>query len=401
MATYEEIIEAHPTLKSVVHQNSWDYIEHSDGVTLKKLEKQWCKNAEENIRNKRYKRHGGLNKDCIGFGKNKAVVAIGAGKSLKKNLHVLKRVHDFDGVKSWDDRNFIFIASNHMFKPLLKEGIIPDFVMIADGSDVIMDQLTKDIPESGRNCVLLSGIQCSPRVLKKWEKQGRDIRFYITMNKSVQKVFEDLTGHKASQIEIHQGGNVLNSCWTLSMALLKSTVFMALGNDMSFMRYDDGEQQRNNYYADGDYSTNIATGRDEASDKQEWMGFSLSHTNIISDDATKRYNIELDRVGTTANLWVYKTWLESRVVALAEMPNTAPFHYYNCTEGGIGGVLCDTQDMVDRAKIENWMMLDTLCKRWKTRMFEDAVSEFLKAKDKFRWGLEFDVPYATGLVRAN
>jgi hypothetical protein len=66
--TYEELIEKHPTLKTVVHQNSWDYIGHSDSVTLEKLEKQWCLNAEQNIKTKRYKRHGGLNKDCIGFG---------------------------------------------------------------------------------------------------------------------------------------------------------------------------------------------------------------------------------------------------------------------------------------------------------------------------------------------
>jgi hypothetical protein len=47
-----------------------------------------------------------------------------------------------DGVKSWFDRNFIILASNHQLKPLLNMGIIPDFVMVADASDVVMDQLT-------------------------------------------------------------------------------------------------------------------------------------------------------------------------------------------------------------------------------------------------------------------
>ena len=401
MATYEELIEIHPSLKNVVHQKSWDYIEHSDSVTLKKLEKEWCQNTYKNITNKRYKHNGGVNKDCIGFGKNKAIVAIGAGSSLNKNIDVLKRVHDFDGIRSWDDRNFVFIASNHMFKPLLKKGIIPDFVMVTDSSDVVMDQLTKDIPESARNCVLLSGIHCSPRVLKKWEKQGRDIRFYITMNDPVQKVFEDTTGHKASELEIHQGGNVLNSCWTLTMAHFKSTVFMALGNDMSYEVHEDDETQRNNYYADGDYSTNLATGRDEGINRMMWRGFSLSRTNIISPDATKKYNIELNLVGVDQNLWVYKTWLETRVIALSEMKNQMPFYYYNCTEGGIGGVLCNTDEDVDRSDVKNWSMLDSVCKRWKTRMFEDAVGEFLKAKDKFKWGLGHDAPYATGLVKAS
>jgi hypothetical protein len=163
----------------------------------------------------------------------------------------------------------------------------------------------------------------------------------------------------------------------------------------------DDEQRRKNYYVDGDYSTNKATGRDEAELKQEWMGFSLSRTNIISNEATQKYNIELNRVATTPNLWVYKTWLESRVVAWAEQENNPiPFHYYNCSEGGIAGVLCKTEEADERTNIENWLMLDEICKRWKTRLFEDAIGEFLMAKDGLKWGIGSVVPNATGTAIA-
>lgn len=382
--SYEEVLETHPEFENVIPKKSWDFIALSDNETVNYLVDEWIDNLEKNIKSKRIKRHGGLDRDCIGFGENKAVVAIGAGQSLNKNIDVLKRIHDIDGVKQWRDRNFIFVASNHMFKPLLKKGIIPDFVMVADASDVVLDQLTKDIPETGRNCILIAGMHCSPKVLKKWEKQGRDIRFYLTTSPGIAEKYKELTNKKPEDVIIQQGGNVLNSCWTMSLKYFKSSVFMAIGNDLSYEYSDDSEERRKKYYADGDYSSNVATGRDEAQQKEGWLGFSLSKSNIISLDASKRYNVELNPVGTTGTLWVYKTWIEANVFANADRQDLK-YYYYNCTEGGIAGVLCKDDTDEGREDISNWFLMDSVCKRWRTRTFEDAISEFLMAKESLKW----------------
>ncbi len=395
--TYEEITKDHPELEGVISEKSWDFIAHSDKSTVGLLKKTWLTNLEKNIKSGRYKRHGGMNRDCLMIGKNKALVCIGAGPSLAKNKAVLKKIHDIDGVKPWQLRDFIFFASNHMFKPLLAEGIIPDFIMLADASDVVMEQLTKDIPESGRNCILVAGLHCDPRVLKKWEKQGRDIRFYLTSSPGMRENYKKLTNKDPLEVLIQQGGNVLNSSWSIALKFLGSTVFMALGNDLSYPLLDDDKERRKAYYVDGDYSTNEGTGRDEAARKETWLGISnIKKLNIVSNKAEEMYDIKLDLMGTTGNLWVYKTWLETNVMAHSKQKKFS-YTYYNCTEGGIAGVMCKDDTEEGRKDISNWYLMDSVCKRWRTRRLEDAVNEFLKAKEMLKWHVTpTDARFATG-----
>jgi hypothetical protein len=391
--THEELIKDHPILDGVVGKHSWEYIKGSDKKTINVLKKFWVENLRKNISSKRYKRHGGLNKDYLNFGRNKAVVCIGAGPSLKNNLHVLKRLHDLDGLQHPDYRNFIFIASNHMLKPLLKEGIIPDFVFLTDASEVVLDQLTKDVPEEARYVTLLAGLQCSPKVLKKWERQGREIRFYLPGTDVVVEEFRNITKEDPEGLKIIQGGNIMNCCWGAALKILGSTVFMSLGNDLSYPIRKTYEERKEGYYVDGDYSTNAATGRDEARSDKAWMGYKLSKSNIISLNAEERYNVELDRVATNGTLWVYKTWLEAQVTAASL---DAKFTYYNCSEGGILGVMHKEDEPYN--DIKSWYLLDSVAKRFRTRTFEDAISEFLKAKDILRWQTQADVRSATALA---
>jgi hypothetical protein len=121
--TWDEILEDHPEFDGVINKNSWEFIGHSDKTTVGALGKKWLDNLRENVRNNLWKKHGGLADDCVGMGKQKAVICVGAGQSFNKNKDVLKKVHDWDGVKPWVDRNFIIVASNHQYKPLLEMGI--------------------------------------------------------------------------------------------------------------------------------------------------------------------------------------------------------------------------------------------------------------------------------------
>ena len=398
MATqsHEELIEQNPILEKVVGKSSWDHITHSDSRTVDVLSKGWINNLRKNISSKRYKRHGGVYKDYLNFGNNKAIICVGAGPSLKNNLHVLKRMHDIDGLKHPNDRDFIFIASNHMLKPLLKEDIIPDFVFLTDASDIVLDQLTTDIPEKARYVTLLSGLQCSPKVLKRWERQGREIRFYLPGTVPVVEEFKKITKEDPHNLQIVQGGNVMNCCWTLGLRFFGSTVYMSLGNDLSYPIKKTVDERRNSYYVDGDYTTNIGTGRDEARSDKAWMSFKLSKSNIVSLNAEERYNIELSPCATNGTLWVYKTWIEAQVAAGQAK---SKFVYYNCSEGGISGILHKENEPYD--DIKSWYLMDSVTNRWRTRTLEDAIGEFLKAKDILKWQTPADAQYATGLVQQN
>lgn len=384
--TYEEILRHHPVLRGVVNEKSWDFMKASDRRTVYSLEYEWIRNLRWNVHKKMWKTCGPVQKDCTNLGKNKAIIGIGAGPSLKKNLDVLKRLHDEDGRKSWEDREFLLCASNHMYKPLLRDHIIPDFVVLTDASTVVRDQLLKDVPDSGKNTILLAGLHCAPRVLKAWRKQGREIRFYMTSNEGLANAFRNCVGVPATPFQILQGGNVLNLMWSLAAAVFKSKIFIALGNDLSFPLFDNLDKQRHNYYADHDYSSNApktGTGRDEAKTQKKWLGFCLKKKKIRTP--TKDiYDIELNPVGTTHTLWVYKTWLESMVVANSVKTNVN-FHYYNCTEGGISGVMCKNDSEEGLNDESNWYMLDEVCSRYHTRTLEDAIREIKAAREMLEW----------------
>ena len=384
---YETIIQAHPEFKGVIHKNSWDFIGHSDKGTVNHLKDSWISNSRKNVTNKLWKKHGSIHEHCAGIGFNKALIAVGAGQSFNTNKHILKQIHDHDSRKDWEDRDFIIVSSNHQFKPLLEMGIIPDFVMLADASDVTKDQLTKDIPKKAQGCILLAGLHCSPKLLRTWNAQGRDIKFYLTHSEGLPEVFEETTGKKPEPYIILQGGNVLNSTWSIGLKHFRSSVFMAMGNDLSFPLNEDVEKKRDTYYADGDYSTNDAvtgTGRDEANSTKQWMGFKIKDSVIYDASGLRNgYDTDLDYVGTTYTLWVYKTWLEANI--LGNDNKGIPYHYFNCSEGGIAGVMCkkDTRKELDLKK--NWFMLDDVCKRWKTRRLEDAAAKFIKTKEMMKW----------------
>jgi len=377
--SYEDFVEEQPLLGEVVTKKSWEYLAGSNEQTVGLFIEGWSENIRKN--KKYFRKHGSVAKDLIGIGKNRAVIAVGAGPSFKKNAEVLRRTIEIDGMRKWEDRHYVVVASNHQFKPLLNMGIIPDFVMSVDYSDVVYDQLNTDIPDHGQHTIFLTGPHTSPKVIKEWDRQGRDIRFYLSSSKGLREVFEEAMGRNAEPHIFHTGGNVLNSIWALALKFFQSSVYMCVGNDLSYPLHEDPDVQRANYYADGDYSTNAevtGTGRDEAKGHKMWMGFEYAKSAILDANGNPIYSIELEPVGTTNTLWVYKTWIEGQI---ALNQNIRPFHYYNCSEGGILGVMSKSEDKEDRENDDNWFMLDSVCKRYHTMKLEDAVYQFSSAKE--------------------
>jgi len=398
--TYDQIKKKVPLISKVVGKNSWEYLAGSNNATVNNLVEEWKENIRKNVKDRLWKKHRGIVKDCVGMAFNKAVIAVGAGQSFNKNKDVLKKISERDGVRDWEDRNFVIIASNHQYKPLLEMGIIPDLVIAVDSSDVIYDQLCTDIPEIGRNTVFLAGLQCSNKVLKEWDKQGRDIRFYIPNTPGLGETFEKASGKKAAPHRIVAGGNVLNTAWTIAGIWLQSSVYMTVGNDLSYPLRSSADEQRKLYYADGDYSTNdevTGTGRDEAKNHKIWMGFKITKSPIYTTKLEDIHNIEIEPVGTTQTLWVYKTWIEGQIIMNMAAAKGGSRHYYNCSEGGILGVLCRDDTIEGRKKEENWFLLDELCKQYHTTTLEHAVNQFVAAREVQRCNI--GVPAAINSVK--
>lgn len=380
---YEEALEQMPGLEGTVLKSSWNYVGRSNESTKNHLLPLWLDNIRGNVKQRNWNRRRCVKK-LRGLAFNKAVIGVGAGQSFNKNKHVLKQIVDIDGVKDWNDRNFVIIASNHQYKPLLDMGIIPDFVLIIDGGKIGKQQLTVDVPPIGKNTILLAGLQCDPETIGRWLKQGREVLFWITYSKELRTEFQNLTGRSANHYMVLQGGNVLNLMVGIASNMMGSNVFMALGNDLSYEVKDDLDVQRQSYYADGDYTSNApktGSGRDEAAANKKWLGFTLRKkpTNNGKID----YDVDLHVVGTSPTLWVYKTWIESQMIKGAQL--NSPLHYYNCSEGGVLGVMAKEEGDENLRKDDNWFMLDEVCPKWHTMTLEDAAMSFLKAKETFRW----------------
>lgn len=386
-----EDYDARPELQGVISQESFEFINAINEQTGNLLGEEWASNVKTNKR--WWRKHSSL-LSCKGLGKNKCVIGIGASPGFHNNKDVLKQYVNNDGVQPWEYRDFITIAANHQYKPLLEFGIIPDFVLLVDASDVVMDQLCKDIPPEGQNTTLITGVHCSPRVIKEWTKQGRHIVFYTSGSPQINDAFREHIKRDPVKHKMDLGGNCLNGAFMIGTMIFDSTVFMGVGNDLSFPIKDTIEEQRKGYYSDGDYSSNIAgtgTGRDEAAGYKKWGGFKLTKRHVIMPQeqvgSYKRYNIQLDLVGTSKTLWVYKNWLEATIMGQTKHPTY--LNYFNCTESGILGVMARESHDDALKDVNNWFMLDEVCinqhtnkAMYHTAMLQDAIEVFLDSKRK-------------------
>jgi len=373
--TYEGLIDGSEVLSRIYPEQLWKYVRGCNQHTTDVLCDGWEKNIRKNIK-KLLRKHGDVSTHLLGLARDKAVIGVGGGPSLKKNSDILKNVTLFNATYKVKDQPFIIVVSNHQFKPFLKMGIIPHFVMITDGGDAIYDQLNTDIPAIGQTTILIAPLQASHKVLKEWDRLGRRIFFYGHASDLCKKIYEDVEKKDFDKILLFTGGNVMNSIWTFSARILSSKIFMCVGNDLSFPYSNDLAIRRNGYYADGDYEVNIKNDRDEARDNFAWMGFEFPKTNIIQlDSRTKYANLKL--FGTSRTLFTYKLWPE---LHLTRWSDEYGFHYYNCSEAGILGVIPKSYEKDRLVDKDNWELLDTLNPRWHTRTLRDAVAEYLKAR---------------------
>lgn len=375
--TYEDLVKHNPKIADILDPDVYDGMYRNNQRTVKILSKTWEKNSRINMK-RYYKRYGLFVDNCKGLGLNKAVIGIGAGPSLKRNWDYLKKLNRWNWELPMEMQPFIFIVSNHQFKPCLEAGIIPHFVILVDAGDSasIYNQMCKDIPPIAKGITLICSTHINPELLRDWREQGRLFQFYIPAEDETKEFYDSLAGEEIpDDKKFPQGGNVMNVAWVASLIGLQSKIFVALGCDLSYEVSDSLTQRRDNYYADGDYSSNLASGRDEASGSKRWIGFDMTR-NPFTDKAQYKFV----QLGTTASLYTYKEWFEVFIAVQDMSPES--FHYYNCSEAGILGVIPKSYKKVDMENIDNWMLLDEILpKRYHTRLFKDTASDIITFKE--------------------
>jgi hypothetical protein len=369
--SYEDLVAESGLVEKIISPEMAEAVFASSEGTVKNLIPLWKENTRKNL--DLYKKHGSLRSAFNGFCTDKAIIAVGAGQSFLKNKEVLKEIYRINLNYTLDKQPFFIVSSNKMLKPLLEIGIFPHATILIDAGDALYPQLCDDMPAWARNSILITGMHTSHKILKKWDKHGGLISFFMIGDDDEKKWFEEATGEDADGVWTSQGGNVMNTLWILANRVFKTQVFIMVGNDLCFKYSDDKEERAKSFYADGDYRLNILNKRDEAKDNFGWMGFNLKPSVI----QPSRLMVDLELVGMSRQLWLYKTWLEVQSTVLC---NKHKFHIFNASEAGVCGMIARKHDSASMATKENWFLLDDVHKKWTTTTLAKACQTYLEAR---------------------
>lgn len=371
VSTYNQLLAENSAVSNILTAEMAEAVFACNDHTVKSLSPVWSKNMRKNIT--LFHKHGTFVDQFGGFGLGKAVICVGAGPSFNRNKEILKIVNDINVRLPLHMQPFIIVASNKQLKPLLDLGIYPHFTLLIDAGDALLPQFK--IPAwAQKDCFLISGLHCSNKILKQWDRQGGRICFYLIGQDDEKQYFKKETGKNPETHIIQQGGNVLNTMWILSQRVLGASTFIMCGNDLSYPLSADENKRQQTFYADGDYRLNILNRRDEAKEQFAWMGFDLYQSAI----AQNQLMYDLSIVGTSKQLWVYKTWLEVQAAIWAEKKS---FFIFNASEAGICGVLARSYEKAALKEKSNWFLIDEILpKRWLTTSLEKACKKVLEAK---------------------
>ena len=372
--THDELRQRSELAAELIPDHIWDGIHRVNTRSNTVMTSMWQDNIRSNLKANCLDKHMRAS-ELQGLGANKAVIAVGAGPSLKKNMDVLKEISDICVASpSISAQPFVIIASNHMYKPLLDAKIYPHFTMLVDGGDAVYDQLCKDVPKKDKT-ILLAPLQIHPTVRESWTKQKRSIVWFHSLDEEAHEIYREYEDDDPAEMQLEFGGNVLNCMWALAIRYLKSQVYMCVGNDLCFPREGKIKDKRKDFYVTGDYEVNLKNKRDEAKSPYAWMGFNLRRSAIV--DGTY---VDLEPVNVSHSQFTYKIWAETQVLLNADSPTS--WQYFNCSEGGSLGVMSRGKTKEEMASDDNWYLLDErLPLRYRTRRLEDAAWQFLRAKE--------------------
>ena len=149
------------------------------------------------------------------------VLCLGAGPSLYANMD---NIHRFEG---------IIITCERALIPLLKNGIIPHYVVSIDGSDIMTQFI--DHPLVNKHAHRMTGVfstTAAPSTVHRWP--GRQVFFTAWLDdtngdRSISNVLQIIT----TKTIMHTGGHCGATLWFL-MKYLQANPIVMLGMDMAY-----------------------------------------------------------------------------------------------------------------------------------------------------------------------
>jgi ubiquinone/menaquinone biosynthesis C-methylase UbiE len=247
---------------------------------------EWTENTRQNLpritkKSSVWNLHGLLEAE-----NEKAVVIVGASPSLLRDMEELKKL---------DRNHFLVIVVNSALKPLLDNGIKPDFVIAVDGNPrSIVDDLDCD----NEDLKLICSNNVCPKIFDVWK--GKEIYWlpYYAVDKNVRAKVRYRIGK-----QIGMGGNTFSAAMAVAYLVFGAKIFVLVGSELCYDKQ---------YYAHK---------------KSKWEKPETSHFVVTDIQGRKRY--------TNLPLFQYKMWMERMMTTLSN-----ECHFYD-TSYGLLGTDCD------------------------------------------------------------
>ena len=200
-------------------------IENIQDAKIKQLvqEVQMCRDSireQENLLVRNFNLNITDNINDIGLLKNKfinkSVIYIAGGPSLEKNIEELKNKASCD--------EYIILSCGTAYKPLMKRGIIPDYVVVSDAKESITRQIS-DMDYSSTALLYLSTVDKS--VIDMWGGEK-----YIIFQNGFEQAEEYAQNNGFMTVQV--GGSVSTVALSLSVGLGVSR-FICIGLDLAYV----------------------------------------------------------------------------------------------------------------------------------------------------------------------
>ncbi len=205
---------------------------------MKNNGRRWWNNVKRNAKNYPDMTKNQPLKKYEGFLTGKPCILIGAGPSLKKNAHLLKKT------------DITTLAMMHALPYLESIGVTPDFVVHSDAlSD---DKLF--VTEASKDMTLIACHFIAPALLRKWEG---DIAFYHSM--ALDAYGERLNRMSTADTEVTPMGCSMAAAMSIADALMGAHTMIFVGNDLAYS--EDFDEDKETHIWDGlPYNNNEVAG---------------------------------------------------------------------------------------------------------------------------------------------
>ena len=199
---------------------------------LKQWEPTWIINSMAN--GETYRRQGTKHKDLLMKGTGKTVVIIGMGHSFEDQINTLKEYRQYVEICVVDKG----------FRDLLRHGITPDYVMVADAGISYEKYCEPYIPSTDK-VTLISSVTANPKWAENWKGK---VYFYVNKDNIFTEVkFAKISGCYEA---IPAASNVGNASVVFMTQILGYDTYLFLGWDHcwgfedSYYAFEDNEEKR-------------------------------------------------------------------------------------------------------------------------------------------------------------